>query len=385
MLNLVNLLTSLAITFGVSTNLTPICDEQKKPIIETPLKLNDSSNNEYVNEYSIQLTPNNIATAHYQLSENINPTTYEGVQYDRESRYNLSASTNYINVLGNIYKTLMTSTGAWEYPNTSTQTAIYMQNYFDIWQNNDNYAEPTTRILYVLKLTPYNFNIDTNTSTILSINIKNDFGNNIYGQQQTITNLWLRKAVYVSSRSNWDTFLQKQLTKYTAKNILDDIEDVNNGFYYSKDVNLTEYSNEVGAEYLNIQVEFTMEPKRDNYLIIDIMPVVQAYLDNQVFPYAHVPTIATAENIDQELTTQVININGTNIIPTGTYEVLDIPGLMWEILTMPFAFVSQAFNLTLFPGTPYQINISNLFLSIIGVFVFIFLIGLIIKLKAGDM
>lgn len=385
MLNLVNLLTSLAITFGVSTNLTPICNEKKEtPIIETPLKANDTSN-QNINTYDIQLTPNNLQTANYQLTENINPTTYEGVQYDRESRNNLSASTSYINVVGNIYKTLITSTGAWEYPNTSTKTAIYMQNYFDIWQNNDNYAEPTTRILYVLKLTPYNYNIDTSTSTILSINIKNDFGNNIYGQQQTITNLWLRKAIYVSSRSNWDTFLQRQLTQYTSKNILDDIENVNNGFYYSKDVELTEYSDNVGAEYLNIQVQFTLEPKIDNYLIIDIMPVVQAYLNNDVFPYAHVPTIATASDISQELTTQTMWIHGTNVIPSGTYEVLDIPGLMWEILTMPFAFISQAFNLTLFPGTPYQINIANLFLSIIGVFVFIFLVGILIRMSAGGM
>ena len=74
-------------------------------------------------------------------------------------------------------------------------------------------------------------------------------------------------------------------------------------------------------------------------------------------------------------------ISGTNIIPSGTYEVIDIPGLMWQILTMPFAFVSQAFNLTLFPGTPYQLNISNLFLSIIAVAVFIWLISFFLKMK----
>ena len=65
----------------------------------------------------------------------------------------------------------------------------------------------------------------------------------------------------------------------------------------------------------------------------------------------------------------------------GTYEVIDLPGLMWDILTMPFAFVSQAFNLTLFPGTPYQINIANLFLSLIAIVTFVWLISFFLKLK----
>lgn len=55
-------------------------------------------------------------------------------------------------------------------------------------------------------------------------------------------------------------------------------------------------------------------------------------------------------------------------------EMVDIPGLCFDILTMPFSFISQAFNLTLFPGTAYQINISNLFLSIIGILIFVFII-----------
>ena len=65
-------------------------------------------------------------------------------------------------------------------------------------------------------------------------------------------------------------------------------------------------------------------------------------------------------------------------IPIVT-EVVDIPGMMWQILSMPFTFISTAFNLTLFPGTPYQVNISNLLLTIIGVLVFVFIFKLILK------
>lgn len=59
-------------------------------------------------------------------------------------------------------------------------------------------------------------------------------------------------------------------------------------------------------------------------------------------------------------------------------EVIDIPDLMFTILTMPFSFISQAFNLTLFAGTKYQINISALFLAIIGVMIFIMLLKIIV-------
>ena len=72
-------------------------------------------------------------------------------------------------------------------------------------------------------------------------------------------------------------------------------------------------------------------------------------------------------------------IKGTALNVTINYEVIDIPSLMWEILSMPFAFISTAFNLTLFAGTPYQLNISNLFMMIFGVLVFIFILKMLLK------
>lgn len=69
---------------------------------------------------------------------------------------------------------------------------------------------------------------------------------------------------------------------------------------------------------------------------------------------------------EMNLSYQVITDNPT--------EVVDIPGLMFNILTMPFAFISQAFNLTLFPGTLWEINIANLFLAVIGILIFMWII-----------
>ena len=72
-------------------------------------------------------------------------------------------------------------------------------------------------------------------------------------------------------------------------------------------------------------------------------------------------------------------ITGMYIRGNINYEVIDIPGLMWEILSMPFAFISTAFNLTLFPNTPYQVNVSNLILMIFGILVVIFIMSRIKK------
>lgn len=77
----------------------------------------------------------------------------------------------------------------------------------------------------------------------------------------------------------------------------------------------------------------------------------------------------------QEISINYYQGTSTNI----NYEVINIPDLIFTILTTPFAFMSQAFNFTLFPGTQYALNISNLLLAIIGILVFIFVIKFFVK------
>lgn len=81
------------------------------------------------------------------------------------------------------------------------------------------------------------------------------------------------------------------------------------------------------------------------------------------------------------MTLQATYTNTTVI--NNNYEVINIPDLMFNILSMPFSFISQAFNLTLFGGTPYQINISALFLGILGAVIFIVIIKLILTHVGG--
>lgn len=55
---------------------------------------------------------------------------------------------------------------------------------------------------------------------------------------------------------------------------------------------------------------------------------------------------------------------------------ISLQGLMLQILTMPFTFISQAFNVTLWPNTPYEFNISNFILSLIAIATILFIIKL---------
>lgn len=92
------------------------------------------------------------------------------------------------------------------------------------------------------------------------------------------------------------------------------------------------------------------------------------FTDNSEDTYNRVPYLEYAD----------IVLNRTIGTPS-TYEVVDIGGIMFDILTMPFAFVSRAFNMTLFPNTAYQVNISTLFLALFAALAFIFIIKKFIK------
>lgn len=83
------------------------------------------------------------------------------------------------------------------------------------------------------------------------------------------------------------------------------------------------------------------------------------------------------------------NLNGTTKkelkstislnVDTGTAttsEVIDIGGLMWDIIGMPFTFINMAFNVTLFPGTIYEFNIGTLFKGLIAILAILFVIKL---------
>lgn len=69
-----------------------------------------------------------------------------------------------------------------------------------------------------------------------------------------------------------------------------------------------------------------------------------------------------------------------NFIPGTHIEVIDLPSIMFQVLGMPFTFITTAFSLTLFPGTPYAIDIGNIFLGFLGIIWILLVVKLVIKL-----
>lgn len=352
MFNLVNLMQTCVISMGVASA-TPILDNPKKQTI--------------INNYNLTLQKTNSVTSNTN-NVIVNNTGVLDTGTISDIKVNLTASSNYINVLGNEYTTKV-------YYGSLGNTYLFRNELFkNTIYKNTSYS--STSLSYVLKITPYNYNVDTETQTVLQINMQ-DYSFDV-DTDLNINSAYLRRTVYMTTQSNWDTYINKQLVTDTNRAIISDIEDVNNNYYYTKDVtdiNIPDWSH---YESVTDDIPITIVPKIDNFIVINYVPIVEAYInDDPDDPWDATNMYVTAGY----LSTGNVHISGTNIIPDSTYEVIDIPGLMWEILTMPFAFVSQAFNLTLFPGTPYQVNISNLFLSIIAVIVFVWLISFFLKLK----
>lgn len=106
------------------------------------------------------------------------------------------------------------------------------------------------------------------------------------------------------------------------------------------------------------------------YAVIDLEIEYQDNLIgyNGAFMYTMQIPITT---IEEEFTYEVPDVAG--------YEVVDIPGMMFTILGMPFAWISTAFNFTIFEGTPYAINISAILMAIVIGLIAIYIAKKIIK------
>ena len=359
MFNLSNLITSCMLATGVATT-TPVNHANNLPSTQQAQNV--------ITDYSITLQQ--IGTTSIANYNDVRPSNVLGVSnyvVDNEQVKNYSATTNYLHVIATSYDTQINYT-----PQGSSETYKYLANYA-YCQNNDPY-ETSTRYLIVCQIDAYNYNVNTETEITLTYDFEG-WQTPIDGDWITPDADYIQKNVYQTTE-DWAQYIQRQNAKLQAITIKNDIENVNNNFYYTK--NTTTYPKPGNADTTTIN----LVPKTKNYLVIEYIPIIEmVYYD-----YGLDQEIDTSDisNLPLKATTYTyspLTFNGTNIIPDGTYEVIDIPGLMWEILTMPFSFVSQAFNLTLFPGTPYQLNISNLFLSIIAVVVFVWLISFFLKLK----
>lgn len=364
MLNLVNLAIISMLSMGMAYNVMPFghTENTNEFTLKQPKKQN------IVNNYTLTL---GYTTRNSQTFQN-QPVSEGVTGKDAESNTNYAASSAYINVIASKYQTITART-------INGTEKLYVQNW-ETWHRFDILYQYVSRLVYVIQINPYNYNLDTETNVELYLNIGSWTDSN--GDQIIVTDKYFIKNVYHTTNDDWSGYLNNQITAFKSAAITIDIENIDNGFYYTKTTELIE----VTTNRIEDHTSIPLTPDTTNYYVLEYIPCAKAnYYDFATDTTTDFGTNVSTIPVEASsfLTNSYgdITISGTNVIPDGTYEVVDIPGLMWEVVTMPFAFVSQAFNLTLFPGTPYQVNISNLFLSIIAIFVFVWLIQFFLKMK----
>jgi hypothetical protein len=232
-------------------------------------------------------------------------------------------------------------------------TNNYAQNsYYDGDVNLQNF--------YIAQVTPY---YDINDTDIdLTLRIRMDFQDI---ENQTIT----YSAIFTYDVTALD-YINR--TDWATLNKCDD-------YFY----NLT--NNEL-REFEWIYNSVTTNYNRNSLPFVEI-PIENLGIDHNetayviVYAYSYTPLLNLPINYDRShrfMSVENLALTATLLNYGRTTEIVDIPGLMFTVLTMPFAFISQAFNLTLFPGTPYQINISNIFLALIGVALLLWVLKVIL-------
>lgn len=230
---------------------------------------------------------------------------------------------------------------------TTTTTSYSMHALGNPWQQRwDQYAWNIT----ILEITPYS-NVYQETNEI-----KIDLSTTPY-EKQGGTNFYIN--AYTTKRNIREYFdlttfnnlwQEEKLQPYYASDLIDNV--------------VLEYNKTTTAiENFTINIGDLTET---TYLVI------------RTDAWCNPTTWTTVTNLPS-ITVQQIKLSGYVVYYPS--EVIDLPTLMFTVLTMPFTFISTAFNLTLFPGTQYQINIGNVFLVFIAILSIVFIINTLRKIK----
>lgn len=246
------------------------------------------------------------------------------------------------------------------------------------------YPTHETTSLWVLEIEPTAYFTENETALDLKLDGKI---HNWTAPDNNVVNM--STAILVSTQETWAQYIginDNSTYKYNYQ-IYSAIRNGTLGLNYNLYTNNQQFTvnSTFSSEDYTIQQDIQLNPTKKNYIVIYQEPTIVNRIGND--PYGIIEqqgnnTSATymyANIFNGNNERRYFTLSGTYIIPPSSYEVIDLPGVMWQILTMPFSFISTAFNLTLFPGTPYQLNISNLIMTIFGVMVFLFIFKLILK------
>lgn len=319
-----------------------------KEIIATALLTTCTSNS------AILTTPKRaIETTEYNLSDNkkivdeitTNIPSQYGIVWQEAVKETINLTNEYFNLEGYIYR-------SHTYIQTDRQITFETKDY-----------------LYMFfKITEYVYMSETLNYDLY-----------IYTQREPSTQLQNEKGIYYTQNSiTWNAWQQYYDNIAYGNMFNEESYEIIRNAISQNDPQETQYEVSTAEEYEETKTIETPNEEGQRrtqpiYYACAVKIVNTISNPNTEMPQNYI-THLTLENIELE-----INRNTDPQNPTIITEVVDIPGLMFTILGMPFTWLSTAFNLTIFSGTPYAVNISNLLLAILGVLIFIFLLKLFIR------
>lgn len=303
-----------------------------------------------------------LATSIGIQNTTINQNTYKTITMDNQSYWSEYFFTNQQNIKYGIesYRTIDT------YNPLNTEAIQTKQRILEYY-NNDTQMNFCVSQYYILFSTRTNINVDLNVwNTTITGLIQNQY--NIQ-----FVNLKILKDTYGDYQDTAiDNFLDGQ--EYTTRDEYRNIVSHINTYMTNIETEETSLTQQNYTDSLNnLQINWQTPSNEVNIGI----QITITYIENseQILPYqeSYSPFYNYAKSINYEYRWQI------NVNPGGTGEIVDIPGMMFTILGMPFAFVAQAFDLTVFPGTAYAVNLSHIFLAIAGAGILLFIIKKVIK------
>lgn len=208
---------------------------------------------------------------------------------------------------------------------------------------------------------------------------------------------------YTNEKTTIDIFYQIDSFESTKLyNFTNTISFTNEQTYIGFTLSITNYQIQLEDNWRN-SIDLNIQPSNLDFYDFSLFPLYERQINTTTTDSDEEPTYTNKiENINiqstmsaQFRTTYYIESNPINITnpliltfevaPNTNMEVIDVGGLLFEILSMPFTFMSGFFNITLFPGTPYQFNISNIILGLLATLALIAIIkiGISIAGKIG--
>ena len=258
----------------------------------------------------------------------------------------------------------------------------------------DIYEQATQITIKYNNATILNFTKKAKSTTKLQEPIIEWIDNDIYSRtlMYTVENNNSIQVDYVYLLAN-GTYTTKTINAKKVENISINYQNTQENITYGGKFTTsdTNYKESDTIEYTTSIVGYDIEYKRNNndnvsFYVNVLQPITEWTItaNNQTYDLEESLTSFNIEGAATEFVLKYKNeVKETykiNLYEEKAGDYVDIPSLILTIITLPFSFISQAFNITLFKGTPYAINVSTMLLTIVGGAILIWLIVKIIKI-----